>query len=343
MNFFLSILILLFSSFVCAAAPSLDWREIEKDWQTWVNTSEPELKKKVLAGDPVAKYFYFHNSREDQSGGQDISALADKCLAQAAEAGVPHALFDYALEFYGKDYSKYFQLLQKGASTGLPTILLRLAEEHLEGQRAPLDEARAVDLTRQAADAGYPAALFELAEMYACGMGEPRHDRETPFQLHLQAASNGFEDAFLPLANRYLTGRGTDQNLLEASRWFWRARQSRIRIYEDLLNEDFPPLPLHDPQLLAFKEFFALYESAQEKRDPEAMFNVGQAFLRGKQGSPNPATAYVWLSLAHRAGITEAASLLETAKSQLPQLRVSELDKEIATMHNTPRQGRPQR
>src|SRR5688572_640642 len=124
--------------------------------------------------------------------------------------------------FAQEDRVARVQQLRVKADEGNASALLDLAHEHLEGEVLSVDEARAVELTRAAADKNYAAAQFELAEMYAFGMGEPRHNRETPVQLYLKAATNGNGEAMVRLAKRYRTGFGVERDQLEAIRWIAR-------------------------------------------------------------------------------------------------------------------------
>lgn len=229
--------------------------------------------------------------------------------------------------------------LRKEASEGDPSAQLDLAHEHLEGEVLPIDEARAVELARAAADKNYARAQFELAEMYAFGMGEPRHNGETPVQLYLKAATNGNGEAMVRLANRYRTGFGVERDQLEAIRWIARSMGRTSEGFRDLLDARGEPRPNLKPEDKPFAALLSRYLKAR-RGDATAALEIGRAFLAGTGGKPNPATAFFWLSFAARNGQTAATPLAAQTREKLSPEEIASVEKDLQTFSNSLRKPR---
>ncbi len=84
------------------------------------------------------------------------------------------------------------------------------------------DFSRALDLWRQLAELGEPAAQNNLGFMYEKGLGV----RANPFvaaDWYRRAAQQGDADAQVNLGVLYVTGDGVPQDLVEAHKWFDKA------------------------------------------------------------------------------------------------------------------------
>jgi TPR repeat protein len=220
--------------------------------------------------------------------------------------------------------------LRLKASQGNPSAQLDLAYEHLEGEVLPIDEARAVELVRAAADTNYARAQFELAEMYSFGMGEPRHNGETPVQLYLKAATNGNGDAMARLAKRYRTGFGVERDQLEAIRWVARSVGRSSEGFRDFLDEKGDPRQNLKPEDKPFAALLSRYMKAR-RGDAAAALEVGRAFLAGTGGKPNYVTAFFWLSYAARNGQSDATPLIAQAREKLSPEQIAAVEKELQT------------
>lgn len=220
--------------------------------------------------------------------------------------------------------------LEAEATRGVPRAQIELAREYLEGRLVPVDENRALELFRAAAEKGADTAQFELAEMYACGMGEPRHDGETPFRLYEAAANQGHGNAMVQLARRYRYGLGTERDLLEAARWMYRAMGKTSSPTQFLLDASGEPLPQLAAEDQVFATFLSIYLKAWRTADPAAMLEVGRAFLEGQNGKPNHANAAFWLRYAAVKGNAEAEKLSQQAVRNLTPEQVRMVEQEIS-------------
>jgi uncharacterized protein len=200
--------------------------------------------------------------------------------------------------------------LEAVAAQGATDYQYALALELLKGTHAEVDEERALELFRAAANRGHADARFKLAELYASGIGEPRNADESPMNLYLGLAQRGNRDASAALAQRYLQGLGTERDLLQAARWAWRVGRS------EFLDSEGEALSTVQPEYSEFAVFLSVYTKAQ-KGDSRSMLKVGRAFLEGHGGKPVTTTALFWLIQAERAGVKEAVPLVAQAKEKL--------------------------
>lgn len=172
-------------------------------------------------------------------------ASAKTWLIKAAEAGNSEAQYEVAETFFNAPWrqeaanpqgEKYlFQALkwyEKAAQQQHRMAQWKLASCYLTGHGTEINEERAVEWLRTAADGGYWPALRDLAELYASGVGEPRNSGETPMRIWQKLATiSNYEppgyrvqaDAFKNILFRYQLALGTPKDLVAASEWYCRA------------------------------------------------------------------------------------------------------------------------
>jgi hypothetical protein len=116
----------------------------------------------------------FHVGLKLQETGKLAQAV--KVMRRSADHGEPHAqywlatmLMNPTKKFYEPDAG--FRYLKMAADAGYVTAITYLGQCTLVGKIAPRDPARAVELFRQAADFGDPAAWRYLAGCYRRGEG----------------------------------------------------------------------------------------------------------------------------------------------------------------------------
>jgi TPR repeat protein len=220
--------------------------------------------------------------------------------------------------------------LKKEAAEGNPQAQLWLSTFYLDNSELEVDESKALELVRKAADGGYVPAKTELAEMYASGLGEPRNPGESPVALCLEAAKMGDGDAMLNLTERYIVGYGVERDYLEGARWIGRALGRNGNAVRQFLDPSGAPIFYLQAEQKSFAEFLALYIKARQGEDAEAMLKVGKAFLRGENGKPNPLTAFFWLTFSERLGNEQAAELAKEAKGKLAAEQAASVPREVA-------------
>jgi TPR repeat protein len=86
------------------------------------------------------------------------------------------------------------------------------------GQGVPRDEAKAMQLYREAAQKHHPGGAYNLAVMYEFGRGGPQDQTEAA-KWYAKAADAGEPLAQFNLGQRYMFGIGVSNDPIEAYKW----------------------------------------------------------------------------------------------------------------------------
>jgi hypothetical protein len=157
------------------------------------------------------------------------------------------------------------------AETGDTRSLLGLGYIRLNPEAGRFDPVQAADFFEQAAEAGSPEAMFELAKLYENGIGVAQ-DSGRALALYEQSAGLGFADAINDLGFLYYQGG----------------------------------LGLARDPAKALEHF----ERAADLRHPQAMFNFAALIDDGLVPTRGPADAAGYLYDALRSGSTDVLDLL---------------------------------
>ena len=305
------------------AKPPLSWQVLAKptDVQYWETLPIVELKSLAKSKDVVANYYLFLRLK-DSATPRD-AALADAALAFAFEAAFPPAQLEHAKR--ESDAEERFHWTKTAASTGYPPAQLALGELHIMGHGTVMDLERGLTLVRSSYDLRVPAAETTLAELYACGIGEPRTPAEKPAALFLNAARNDQLPAMMELHHRFLTGFGTVRDQLEASRWLVNAGLHDKTLLDQYIDDTGRARPQPSADLDQFAKTFAVYSHAVIRKQPDAMNYVAEWYERGSVGRKSPIRAYALFSLAHQEGKAPTNALDRVKASLTPsELRAAE-------------------
>jgi len=212
------------------------------------------------------------------------------------------------------------------------SALVSLAECQLQGLGTEPDEALGLETLRAAADRGHRWALFDLAELYENGGGEPRTPTDTPLAIYERLATKAEPEtrAIDFLVFRHEFGIGTPRNLVMASRWYCRGAAAGGRDYS-LTGKDVATSPRRpvssshgsfDPPGVrrivvggmdpsdAMLVVLADYLKAAAHRDSAAARRIAGLYLVGNDAPRDAAAAWCWLTLAARFGDATATPKL---------------------------------
>lgn len=97
------------------------------------------------------------------------------------------------------------------------------------------DFTKAFELYTSAAQTKQPYALFNLAILYANGLGGVPHDQFKAFELHLEAATREVPQAMYEVAFMLEHGLGCEANLSEAAFWYEKgAKHGNAKCFNNL-------------------------------------------------------------------------------------------------------------
>ncbi len=260
---------------------------------------------------------------------------------------------------------------RKSSEQGWAGGQYRLGLCYVNGTGVEQDEERGLELIRKAADQDHAYSLVELANLYSRGIGQPRDEKDRPIHLLEHLVEGNFEkepeklsEAYYALIFRHEYGIGTQRDLLAAVEWYCRAALARARGFSlnNKTSYDVASKNTADDYLVASPERSAILDAGPHlggksprllyslslylkaaTLDRDSLTRIGNLYLTGQDTPRNPGKAWIWYSLAGRAGtgdddVAKAEVLLTekelaAAKKQLPELtsELQRLRKAIST------------
>ncbi len=250
--------------------------------------------------------------------------------------------------------------LQMHAEEGDPHAQVALGMAYLEGSGVPRDEAKAVALVREAANAGHAVGQIALGAMYSDGEGVPQ-DQRTAVDWYRKAAEQGSPLGQLLLGSKYYEGVGVTKDPARALQLFRRAEDGfRSELARD--NSDEPRWGLAGAQQgLAQVEYsyglmhymgegatkddalaFEWYAKAANRGHMLAQFNLASMYLNGEGTPKDDVRAYAWFRLSALQGFEPAErnrSLLRKSLNTKDYFGAESLSRQI--QFRLPRLGLP--
>ena len=159
------------------------------------------------------------------------------------------------------------------------------------------------------------------AEAYARG------DYKTAIDEWLPYAANGDPRALFNLGQMYRLGIGADKDLAKAEQYYRRAAGlGHVGAQANLGSM------LYDRKPPQGKEAVIFWRQAARGGDAKAQFLVGMQYFNGDFITRDHVQGYAWLSLAAKAGVSEAADALATVKTRMEPTAIDEATKLAATL-----------
>ena len=151
--------------------------------------------------------------------------VGNEVLRQAAEAGDPQALFEVARRYTDGDLVEQNldtarQWYEISARAGFAPAQYRLANFLEKGHGGTQDLEKAAMWYQRAAEQGNALAMHNLAVLYAGGLLSSGQDMEAATQWFAKAGELGVKDSQVNLGILYTRGKGVEENLVEAYKWF---------------------------------------------------------------------------------------------------------------------------
>lgn len=167
------------------------------------------------------------------------------------------------------------------AAKGNTWAKARLGTIYVNSPNDPIRLQLGLEMLEDAASAGNPDALFELAKMALAGRGMERSP-STAFELMKRAAELGLPDAEYELASMYSEGRGTAKDAAAALRWANKASANSHPKAMAALGTI--KLQSQDPATQA--EGLSMLTRAADGGNKEATMSLATAYAKGEGGLP---------------------------------------------------------
>jgi localization factor PodJL len=185
---------------------------------------------------------------------------------------------------------------------------------------------------RLAAAKGDPSAEFEVAARLASGRGTDQDLKEAA-RWYQKAATQGFAQAQYRLGTLYERGLGLKSDIARARVWYQRAaEQGNVKAMHNLavLSASMPPA---SPDYPAAARWF---KTAADHGLPESQYNLAVLYEGGLGVERNLIEAYKWLAISARSGDTETARRRDYIKSVIGANAVAAADAKIASWRAEP-------
>jgi TPR repeat protein len=298
----------------------------------WKAVGDAEMIKAAAGGDKGAQMVA---AEIDATRATEQVITNFEWLKKSAEQGFPVAECDAAIRYLGQsgwaetsiDQQKGLVLLERAAAHNWAPAQYRLGMLYVIGELLPPDSSKAIEYLRQAADQGNPRSQYELAQLYAEGIGEPRSTADLPIALLRCSATNGYSMAFHALAERYRTGLGIPVDYVRAIRYYQAAREADAKAGVDLDNmagdifelvdENLQPRSDTGPNWSGFARVLSVYLKASERGDADAMCQLGEWYLMQRFVPQDPVAAYYWFDRAADLGVATAAKKRDAIRAKL--------------------------
>lgn len=237
-------------------------------------------------------------------GTQKDPEEAEKWYEAAAEAGNYEAMYLWAECLRERFWSRNdaFVWYEKAAQIGKPEALLRLADCYLHGWGTYKDEKEAFNYCFQASRYPYfSKANYTLASYYAQGIGIEKNPHEA-FSCYLEAADDGYTDAYIKLAECYESGFGVEADPEKAFQWYLKAAESgTVKGMHKVAD--------HYAAAQNGVDAFAWYQRAA-KSDLIARYKLAMCYAQGFGTRENKGEAEKLLAYAEKPEVPDASCYL---------------------------------
>ncbi len=183
-----------------------------------------------------------------------------------------HAIYN------AQDYTNAIKFYTILAQEGDVDAKTSLAFMYQNAQGCERNDAKAVELYKQAAEASQPYALFNLAILYMHGLCGLEHNQFKAHELHMKAAQLEVPPAMYEVALMLEHGLGCEQNYSEAAFWYEEgAKRGHLESFNNLgvLYKEGHGVPKDEERT------FICFSRAAEGGLPQGLYNLGMLYDQG--------------------------------------------------------------
>ncbi len=189
-------------------------------------------------------------------------------------------MIEQAHEIYnGGDFKTAYKLYTHLADNGNADAQTSLAYMHQQAQGCEVNDAKSLELYTKASEAKQSFALFNLAILYANGLGGVNHDQFKAYELFMEAATREVAPAMYEVGLMLEQGLGCIQNYSEAAFWYEEgAKRGNIECFNNLgvLYKEGHGVSQDDARA------FICFSRASEGELAEGYYNLGMLYDQGR-------------------------------------------------------------
>lgn len=173
--------------------------------------------------------------RKDEAKSHELELIA-------AKLGLPIAMDNVAKDYlFGngveKNLEEYHDWVYRAAECGSHTALFDIGLDYYWGEVCEKDLSKACKWLNEAINSGSLQAMNVLGVIYENEEVKVDNGKQKAFELYKQAAISGNLTAYFYLGNCYYSGNGTEENDIEAERWYLKIADAYERMSDE--EEDF--------------------------------------------------------------------------------------------------------
>lgn len=167
---------------------------------------------------------------------------AHELSLEAAKLGLPIAMDNVAMNYLNgrgieKSVEDYHEWIYRAAECGSHTALYEIGIDYAIGEICKKNMTKSEKWLKEAINSGSLQAMLLLGSFYEEGHIDIPNGKLKAFELYRQAAINGHFSAYRSLADCYFHGIGTNENDIEAERWYLKVAEEYEKMLE--VEEDF--------------------------------------------------------------------------------------------------------
>jgi TPR repeat protein len=220
-----------------------------------------------------------------------------------------------------KDTKRALELIREAAEAGHADAMNAMGYFYLNGVEVPKDPAKAADWVRRGAEAGSAKAQLSYGNLLVEGKGGAK-DEATGLEWIRKAAAAGLPEAQNRLGMAYLAGRslpGVEKDRSKAYEMFQPAAEAGLAAAQHALGH------IHD-QRGDFEAAEMWYRRAAKQGFAQAQANLGRSILGGAAPSDRDhrVEGLQWLFLAQEAGEPTANNTLDQIMAAYSAAEIAE-------------------
>lgn len=239
---------------------------------------------------------------------EEVLDLADQGIAPA-QAGLGMLYMSYGSGAGRVDYNEFANLTRKAAEHGYPVAQFNLSYAYVNGDGVERNEEQALHWMVMAAKGGYARAMpiLQRQEQIQAEMRSRRQD-VAGFEMDHLATQSGDAKAQFVLATRFEDGRGVDRSMNEAIQWYRKSANSgflEAQAYLGVIYDKGRGTKQDDMEAASW------YRKAAEQGHGQSQYNLGMFYFYGRAFQTNREEAKKWFERARDSGYAGGATALK--------------------------------
>ncbi len=215
--------------------------------------------------------------------------------------------------YNAKDFTTAYKIYTELANQGDADAQTSLAFMHQNAQGCEVDEQKTLELYIKASEQNQPYAFFNLAILYANGLGGVEYNQLRAHELFMEAATREVPPAMYEVALMLERGLGCTQNYSESAFWYEEgAKRGHLKCFNNLgvLYKEGHGVEINEAKC------FICFSRAADGELAEGLYNLGQLYDQGIGCEANHEKALDLCRKAAYKGHEKAKSIIKSLQEE---------------------------